>query len=248
MATSYPALWSRSGPFSYIHPTGPLDRLKWRLVLFWNQPQKTIRIGAPSSVNDAQFDDLGTWARCKRVLTRRWTYQIRSSNRFTLTTPSPDALEGAADTTELLGSAIEQATDVLTLPIMGKHAENGDLPTGTQRVGSPSGLSTALRVIEAGRHSAEGRPSSQGSSKGGTSGVMVEEEKPTWLQDWREAKRRHVAEWLGAGGLGTEGLRTDRLAPGARRGRSESRRGSRVSFDVGSEAEDEGRRRETSHQ
>jgi len=238
MATSYPSLWSRSGPLTYIHPTGLLDRLKWRLILFWNQPQKTIRIGAPSSVNDAEYDDLGTWARCKRVLTRRWTYQIRSSNKFTAATPSPDALEGAADSTELLESAIGQTTDVLTLPVMGKHAENGNLTVGTQRLDLPSGLSTALRVIETGRDSAGGRPSSQGSSKGGNSGVMVEEEKPTWLQDWKEGKGRHLAEWLG-----TEGL-----APGPRGEGSGSRRGSHVSFEVGGEGEDEGERREDTHQ
>lgn len=102
----------------------------------------------------------------------------------------------------------------------------------------PSGLSTALRVIETGRDSAGGRPSSQGSSKGGNSGVMVEEEKPTWLQDWTEAKGRHVAEWLGTKGL----------VPGPRGERSESRGGSRVSFEVGSEGENEGVRREATHQ
>lgn len=242
MATSYPALWSRSGPLTYLNPTGPLDRLKWRLILFWNQPQKTIRIGTASSANDAEFDDLGTWARCKRVLTRRWTYEILSSNRFTVTTPSPDALEDAADSTELLESAIGQATDVLIRPVIGDHAENGDLPAGTQRLDLPSGLSTAPRVIERGRDSgsAGGRPSSQGSSKGGNSGVMVEEEKPTWLQDWRDGKERKVAEWLGTERLGTEALRAERLAPGARGERRESRRGSHVSFEVGSGGEGEG--------
>lgn len=72
--------------------------------------------------------------------------------------------------------------------------ENGELPGGTQRVDLSSGLNTALRVMETGRDTAGGRPSSQGSSKGGNSGVMVEEEKPTWLQDWKEGKGRHVAE------------------------------------------------------
>ncbi len=67
---------------------------------------------------------------------------------------------------------------------------------------------------------------------------MVEEEKPTWLQDWKDGKGRHLAEWLG-----TEGL-----APGPRGEGSGSRRGSHVSFEVGSEGEDEGERREDTHQ
>jgi len=108
-----------------------------------------------------------------------------------------------------------------------------------QKVDLPSGLRRAQSIVEARSDSAGGRPSSQGSSQGGNSGVMVEEDKPTWLQDWAEGRGRHLTAWL----------RTEGLTPPPRGERSESRRGSHVSFEVGSEDEnDEGGRREDTHQ
>lgn len=213
MATQYPSLWSRSGPRPIIKPTGTLDRLKWRLILFWNQPEKTTRIGA--SDEDAEYDDLGIWARMKRMMTRRWTNQLRSSNKYN--TESSAALLEDADSTELIESAIGQATDVLTIPVMG-HADNQHLPVGMQRVDLPPGLRTAQRIIEARRDSA-GRPSSAGSSQGRNSGIMVEEERPTWLRDLTEHKDRHVKDWLG------------NMVAEAKRDGSESRKGSHVSSE-----------------
>lgn len=41
LATSYPRLWSRSGPNDNISPQTKLDRAKWRLITFWNDSAKT---------------------------------------------------------------------------------------------------------------------------------------------------------------------------------------------------------------
>lgn len=41
-----------------------------------------------------------------------------------------------------------------------------------------------------------GRPSSKGSSAGRNSGVMVEEERPNWLQELG-AKGFHLSDWMG---------------------------------------------------
>lgn len=71
----------------------------------------------------------------------------------------------------------------------------------------PPGLRTAQRIIEARRESAGERPSSAGSSKGGNSGVLVEEEKSTWLKDWTEGRQKHLAEWLGTTGVMGSGSR-----------------------------------------
>lgn len=74
LAIAYPQLWSRLGPRGGIHPRNSLDRLKWGLIQFWNQPQKTIHMRS----QDPQWDDLGMWTKCKRNLTARWTAQIRT--------------------------------------------------------------------------------------------------------------------------------------------------------------------------
>ena len=196
--------------------------------MFWNQPKKTIRIGA--SDEDAEYDDLGAWARCKRMMTRRWTFQIREGNKFSANV-SAGSLEDAAGDSELLESAIGQATDILTLPVM-QHVE--DLPGGMQKVGLHPGLRTPQRAIESRRDSA-GRPSSQGSSAGPNSGIMVEEEKPTWLQDLSEGKGRHLADWLG----------TTRVV--SKPDTSESRRPSHISFSPSSDDSHEGVRHEDTH-
>ena len=163
MAIQYPSLWSRSGPREGVKPKGFFDRLRWRLILFWNRPGRTVKMGA--SDDDADYDDLGSWARGKRMVTRRWTSQIRSTNKFSVA-ESATSLEEADDATELIGSAIGKATDILALPVT-VNASN--LPGGMLRMSIPHDV---------------GMPASQGSSAGRNSGVMVEEERPTWLRDF----------------------------------------------------------------
>ena len=196
MATQYPSLWSRSGPRDFVRPRSALDRLRWKLILFWNRPEKTTRLG--SYDEDAVYDDLGTWARMKRMLTRRWTSRIRNANNFN-TSESVNALEiGEGESTELIGGVIGEATNILTLPVT-EHAEN--MPGGMLSVNLPPGLRTAQRIIES-RRDSTGRPDSRGSSAGRNSGVMIEEEKPTWLQDFG-GRGHHVADWFGSVGAAT---------------------------------------------
>lgn len=170
MAIQYPSLWSRSGPREGVKPDGFFDKIRWRVILFWNRPVRTD--------DDAEWDDLGTWARCKRVVTRRWTSQIRSTNKFTVNEPAT-ALEEADDGTELVETAIGKATDILALPVT-QNALN--LPGGRLTIQTPPDIRIQHRLASP-RRSIEERPISQGSSKGRNSGVMVEEERPTWLQD-----------------------------------------------------------------
>ena len=193
MATQYPSLWSRTGPRDFVRPTGMLDRLRWRLILFWNRPEKTTRLG--SSDEDAAYDDLGAWARMKRMLTRRWTSQIRSTNNFETSEPMNALESGEGESTELVGGVISEATNILTLPVT-EHSET--LPGGMLSVNLPPGLRTAQRIIDS-RRDSTGRPDSRGSSAGRNSGVMIEEEKPTWLQDLG-GRGRHLADWLGGAG------------------------------------------------
>lgn len=127
---------------------------------------------------DAEFDDLGSWARLKRVITRRWTLQLRRTNKFSVN-ESAISLEDADDATELIGSAISKATNVLALPVT-EHAEN--LPGGMLSIHVPPELQIQQRTASSRQSSAE-RPTSQGSSKEGNNAVMVEEERLSWLQD-----------------------------------------------------------------
>ena len=176
MAIQYPSLWSRAGPRQTIKPEGFFDRIRWRLVIFWNRPERTTRMGTMNE--DAEFDDLGSWARLKRMITRRWTLQLRRTNRFSVN-ESAISLEDADDSTELIGSAISKATDILALPVT-EHAEN--LPGGMLSIHVPPELQIQQRRASSRQSSAE-RPTSQGSSKDGNNAVMVEEERPSWLQD-----------------------------------------------------------------
>lgn len=99
LANNYPSLWSRGGPRQFIRPQGMMGRLKWNLILYWNRPEKTVR---PDF--DPDEDDLGAWARCKRSLTRRWTWQLRSTAPVGISSSSLE--EGSAD--GLVGCSVYQ--------------------------------------------------------------------------------------------------------------------------------------------
>ena len=176
MAIQYPSLWSRAGPRESIRPEGFFDRVRWRLILFWNRPDRTIRMGALDE--DAEFDDLGSWARFKRMITRSWTSKLRKTNKYSVN-ESAISLEDASDASELIGSAIGKATDILALPLT--HAAR-NVPDGMLDVNIPPELQSQQRSAFS-RLSSMERPTSQGSSKGRNSSVMIEEERPTWLQD-----------------------------------------------------------------
>ncbi|KAK8205995.1 hypothetical protein IWZ01DRAFT_62690 [Phyllosticta capitalensis] len=91
-ADRYPRVWSPNGPRQNIHPRGSLlHGLKWRLVRAWFNPERTIRAQAYDPA-----EDLGTVARMKRQLARRWLKELNSSPLSLHVPPLPDG----ASTTE----------------------------------------------------------------------------------------------------------------------------------------------------
>ncbi|KAL8746398.1 MAG: hypothetical protein Q9190_001572 [Brigantiaea leucoxantha] len=152
-----------------------MARLKWQLILQWNRPDKTIRSG--SSDGETDDDDLGAWARCKRVLTRQWTSQLRAT--APVRTSASSLEEGSSDRLGILGTGIGEMTEMLALPVT-EHAEN--LPGGMLKLPLSPGAAARQNYVSPRRSSVE-RPTSKGSSAGRNSGVLVEEEALNWLQE-----------------------------------------------------------------
>ncbi|KAL8721748.1 MAG: hypothetical protein Q9225_001646 [Loekoesia sp. 1 TL-2023] len=202
LATSYPQLWSRSGPRQFIRPQGMMGRVKWNLILYWNRPEKTVRSGAPDP--DSDEDDLGAWARCKRTLTRRWTSQLRSTAPVGVSSSSLE--EGSADDLGVISDGVSGVTELLALPAT-ENAEN--LPGGMLRLPVSPGAQARRQRASPQRSSLE-RPTSKGSSGGRDSGILIEEEALNWLQEL--GRRSHEF--------------TERIGGSQRDSRSDSRRGS----------------------
>ena len=130
----------------------------------------SIRISAGSSDG---YDDLGAWSRLKRGLTRRWTSQIGAVDDLS---PATAALEEGGAEGNVLGEKLESATDV------GQVQSRMDRPGGMLEV--PVHESRFMKQeAESLRPSSAGKASSKGSSNWNNS-VMVEEEVPTWLQQY----------------------------------------------------------------
>ncbi len=173
MALAHPGLWSRSGPRPEVEPKTALGRFKWQLILFWNRPEKTIRAGR----EDSEYDDLGAVARFKRLLTRRWTSQIRG-------------FEDGKDSSSVTSS--EDFTSLVQGKTTGdevvyKPPPEEQLPAGMLEVPIPQARTqTISQIVQPRRSSSAGpRPSSHGSSSGNrNSGIMVEEEGPEFFEDW----------------------------------------------------------------
>ena len=183
LATAYPRLWSRSGPEESVEPQNILDRLRWHLIVFWNNSAKTI--GAGPSDSDAEYDDLGAWSRFKRTLTRRWTSQIHIADNESSSTTTLE--EGGADQSSLMGNGSEKATKVVAV-----QPHESDLPSGMLEVPLPQTTFMLQHTVSSRPSSAE-RPSSKGGSSNRNSGVMVEEEAPTWLQEFGRRGRRSAS-------------------------------------------------------
>ncbi|KAI9697527.1 MAG: hypothetical protein M1820_007793 [Bogoriella megaspora] len=76
LSTEYPTLWTRSGPRRSVRPQGFVSSIQWRLLELWFAPEKTIRLRTVDQDEDGS-SDLGTWARAKRNLARRWLRSIK---------------------------------------------------------------------------------------------------------------------------------------------------------------------------
>ena len=188
LITNSSQLWSRSGPRETIKPEGTLARLKWGLVLYWNRASKTIRAGKSS--RDVDYDDLGAWSRCKRTLTRIWTSQIRVTEAIEVD-GLVGPLEGVAD-----GEARNSTGDNTELFVLPRQ-EYSEIRPGGMAKATVSQTPWSKRLSSTSNPSGVGRPSSQGSSAGRNSGVMVEEERPNWLQGLT-SKGLHISDWTGA--------------------------------------------------
>lgn len=175
LAAKYPLLWSRSGPRNIVKPQGFFDRVRWSLILYWNYPEKTITAGD----EDSEYDGLGAWSRLKRILTRRWTSQIRKLDHNDDSASVGSLEEGGGSESHTIGGGIGDLTELLTLPVT-EHAEN--LPGGMLKVPMPPPSWTGPQSTSSKAASVE-RPSSKDSSAKRNSGVMVEEERPTWLRE-----------------------------------------------------------------
>lgn len=176
LATNYPLLWSRSGPRDLVKPKGFFDRVRWSLIIFWNYPEKTIKAGD----EDSEYDGLGAWSRMKRTLTRRWTSQIHKYDQSHENASVNSLEEGGSDESNLVGVGIGEVTELLTLPIT-EHADN--LPGGMLKVPMPPPSWKRPQSISSKTASME-RPSSRDSSGKRNSGVLIEEERPTWLREF----------------------------------------------------------------
>lgn len=206
LSTTYPQLWSRSGPLPSARPRGFLNRLKWRLVLYWNTPEKTIRAG-PSG-EDSEYDGLGAWSRLKRTLTRRWTSEIQRLGPSSDSSMVGSIEEGVNRPSDVIRDGLGEVTELLALPIA-EHVENR--PGGTFR--SPRLLPSWTKSQSASSQEPSlDRPNSKDNSGKRNSGVMVEEEKTTWLCDLRQ-KNVRLPEWMG----GPKSPRSESRDDGVRR-------------------------------
>ena len=177
LATRYPSLWSRNGPRDFIKPKSFIDRLKWRLVLTWNSPGKTIKAG--STNGSSEYDELSTWSRCKRKLTRRWTSQIRNIDQAAQDESTNSLEEGVTNEKGTSSDDSVNAVELLALPAL--QASKKDPSSMLEVPQQPSFLKRQGSVSPQ-RKSVE-RPGSAGSSGTRNSGVIVEEEKTSWLRE-----------------------------------------------------------------
>ena len=148
--------------------------MKWRLILYWNSANKTIQAGKPS--REVDYDEVGAWYFCKRALTRKWTSQIRGTEDIELSGPVASVEGPPGNETR---SDIGEITEPFALPGPG-HPEL--LPGGAAKVAVAQTPWLQRVSISSDGANMEG-PGSIGSSTDRNSGVMVEEERLTWLQE-----------------------------------------------------------------
>ena len=146
----------------------------WSLLAGWVTDYSiSIRISAGSSDGDAEYDDLGAWSRLKRGLTRRWTSQMGVVDDIS---PATVTLEEGGAEGNVIGEKLESTTKV------GQVQPQMNRPGGMLEVPVHQATSMKQEAVSS-RPSSAGKASSKGSSNFNNS-VMVEEEVPTWLQQY----------------------------------------------------------------
>ena len=161
-----------------MEPDGFISSMKWRLLKRWFAPEKTINKKLYSSLGpDGDDTDLGTWAKCKRYLLRRWLKEIqvkpRSDDSIALSEMAEQGLSTSAPASLKYEAGTITELAKMSTPIAMAEAE----PMAVQQI-STLGL-RPLNIQERRRRSSsvgaverysEERPSSRGSS-----GIMFEE-------------------------------------------------------------------------
>ena len=133
----------------------------------------SVRIRAGPSDGDAEYDDLGAWSRLKRSLTRRWTSQISVVDDVSSSTTTLE--EGGAEG-NLAGEKMDSASNFVQVQA------RTDVPGGMLELPVPQSRFMKQETVSL-RPSSGGRGSDKGSSNR-NSGVMVEEEAATWLEQY----------------------------------------------------------------
>ena len=134
---------------------------------------RVFRIRAGPSDGDAEYDDLGAWSRLKRSLTRRWTSQISAVDDVSSSTTTLE--EGGAEG-NLAGEKMDSASNFVQVQA------RTDVPGGMLELPVPQSRFMKQEPASL-RPSSGGRSSDKGSSNR-NSGVMVEEEAATWLEQY----------------------------------------------------------------
>lgn len=186
LSTSRPDLWHRGGPRKNVRPKGLYNRIKWRLITLWMDPKKTIHQQTTDPDEGPSGSDLGTWARMKRGLVRRWLSDMRlqpesPESAAELAILQPVEENGGAipnlikisQTVATAGAAPSEATSAIHGPTV---ANMQNLHPGT---------------LHTGQYAEESRPSSSG---GGDISDCILEERDTdevepedapWKRRWR---------------------------------------------------------------
>lgn len=169
LAVAHPDLWSRTGPRRHIQPISFFDRLRWRLLQRWFDPKRTVNKPPADPDEDVGGSGLGSYARFKRMLARRWLGTIRARRRNSL--GDSEAGLGLMD-----ASALESLVAAST-PVMA--AESPEIRSVTRAnlerlsPSRPGGMGARGRSNSP--RSSGGLHGQRPSSSGGSSGVMVDE-------------------------------------------------------------------------
>lgn len=176
-------MWTRDGALEDVEPDGFINQLKWRLIKRWFAPEKTINKKLYQSLSPEGDDtELGSWARFKRHLLRRWLPGIRLKRRPGDDIPMAD-VNGLAFSTSAPPSIHYEPETITTLAKMSTPVAMADAdPVAVQQISTmglrPLTADEARRKSSVGsnmgqrRYSSEERPSSRGSSSGM---IMLEE-------------------------------------------------------------------------
>ncbi|KAK5114447.1 hypothetical protein LTR62_002382 [Meristemomyces frigidus] len=185
LEAQYPLYWSSTGPIDHIEPQDFLNRLKWRLLKQWFAPSRTINKKNYNSLSldGDQADDLGTWARCKRYLLRRWLPSIQRSQLRVNTNILAMAELGIAERRSSIHSsrsgpvaAIQQLAKTST-PVVPPAGAEPSSPI--QQISNSVGLRPLSlhkrRMSSSTSRFVRGRSESERPSSRGSSGIMIEE-------------------------------------------------------------------------